>query len=70
MLKTVWFCRLSPGWIGIDDQGAAMRIFLSLFLLGMLLLTTACTTTPDKDRPKIICPACGTELDSIYHKRF
>lgn len=47
-----------------------MRIFPALFVLGILLLTVACTTTPDKDRPKILCPACGSELDSIYHKRF
>lgn len=47
-----------------------MRIFPALCILGMLLLTVACTTTPDKERPKILCPACGSELDSIYHKRF
>lgn len=47
-----------------------MRTLRSLLMFGLLLLTVACTTTPEKARPKILCPACGTELDSIYHKRF
>ena len=47
-----------------------MRIFSALIIAGLLLLMTACTTTADKERPKILCPACGTELDSIYHKHF
>lgn len=46
-----------------------MRILLALLTLS-LLLATACTTTPGKDQPKIHCPACGTELDAIYHKTF
>lgn len=47
-----------------------MRKVVALLVVGLSLLAAACTTTPDKARPKILCPACGTELDSIYHKHF
>ncbi len=52
-------------------EGAGMRTRLIPFLTGLvLLLLAACTTTPRQERPKILCPACGTELDSIYHQHF
>jgi len=47
-----------------------MRSALALLVLGLLLLVAACTTTPNSEKPKILCPACGTELDSIFHKHF
>ena len=44
---------------------------LSLLLLAiLLLLALGCTTAPAKERPKIHCPACGTELDAIFQKNF
>ena len=43
---------------------------LALLVLGLLLLVAACTTTPSSEKPKIHCPACGTELDSIFQQRF
>ncbi|MHB8709088.1 MAG: hypothetical protein ACYC9I_09460 [Desulfuromonadales bacterium] len=47
-----------------------MRI-LCLLVIGLLLLmVVGCTTTPREEHPKIHCPACGTELDSVYQKRF
>jgi hypothetical protein len=46
-----------------------MRPFL--FLLALCLsLVAGCTTTPRDDKPKIHCPACGTELDAIFQKKF
>ena len=47
-----------------------MRTFCVLLGLIMLLLVSGCTTTPSNEKPKIYCPACGTELDSIFHKHF
>lgn len=51
-------------------KGAYMRVSLVFLAIGLVLLAAGCTMTPDKDRPKIYCPACGTELDSIYHMNF
>lgn len=48
-----------------------MRIYFSLIMLGVsLLLISGCTTTPNKEKPKIHCPACGTELDAIFQTNF
>jgi len=52
------------------SEGFTMRSALALLVLGLLLLVAACTTTPNSEKPKILCPACGTELDSIFHKHF
>ena len=52
------------------SEGTTMRSALALTVLGLLLLVAACTTTPNSEKPKILCPACGTELDSIFHKHF
>ena len=49
---------------------AAMRTFLLLFTLGCLLMAVGCTTTSTGEKPKILCPACGTELDAIMHTHF
>jgi starvation-inducible outer membrane lipoprotein len=51
-------------------KGTAMRKALALLILSLFLLVAACTTTPNSEKPKILCPACGTELDSIFHKHF
>jgi len=47
-----------------------MRIPMSLLLIAALLGTAGCTTTPRDDRVIIHCPACGTELDALFHKSF
>lgn len=44
--------------------------FLLWFVLVLGLLTTGCTTTPTAEKPKVLCPACGSELDAIFHKHF
>jgi ssDNA-binding Zn-finger/Zn-ribbon topoisomerase 1 len=46
-----------------------MRI-LSLFMISLLLLAAGCTTTASSEKPKIHCPACGTDLDAVMHKHF
>lgn len=46
-----------------------MRTAFVLLALA-LLMAGGCTTTPGEERPKIHCPACGTELDSLFQKRF
>jgi hypothetical protein len=52
------------------SKGTAMRKALALLILSLFLLAAACTTTPNSEKPKILCPACGTELDSVFHKHF
>jgi len=43
----------------------------SLLVIGILLLmVVGCTTTPQQERPKVLCPACGSELDAVIHKHF
>jgi hypothetical protein len=43
---------------------------LSVLIVFCLLLVAGCTTTQNADKPKIHCPACGTEFDAIFHKNF
>ncbi len=47
-----------------------MRTRLFLLVSCLLLLAVGCTTTPRDDKVIIHCPACGTELDAIFHKNF
>jgi hypothetical protein len=47
-----------------------MRTIIVLLIFGALLLNVGCTTTPREERVIIHCPACGTELDAIFHKGF
>jgi hypothetical protein len=46
-----------------------MRASLALLILGLLLIA-GCTTAPRKEQPKVLCPACGSELDAVIHKHF
>jgi len=43
-----------------------------LFIVGLALivLAAACTTSPGKERGTVYCPACGTEFDALFEKRF
>lgn len=45
-----------------------IRSFMVGLVLAMLL--AACIPAPDKDKAKVYCPACGTEFDALYQKRF
>ena len=47
-----------------------MRILVLLIVCGVLMLGAGCTPTGNGEKPKVLCPACGTEFDSIYHKHF
>ena len=47
-----------------------MRRHWIWLLCGVLLLIAGCTTAPPEDRVIIHCPACGTELDALFHKNF
>lgn len=42
-------------------------LFIGTFLVTLL---AACTTTPGQPRGKVLCPACGTEFDALFEKRF
>jgi hypothetical protein len=53
----------------IEKERNIMRISV-LLLFACLLLAGGCTTTPEKERPKVYCPACGSEIDAIFHKHF
>ena len=48
-----------------------MKTLRSL-ILGVLLIVVlaACTAAADKDRGRVLCPACGAELDALYEKHF
>jgi ABC-type oligopeptide transport system substrate-binding subunit len=48
-----------------------MQIFrLFIVALALIVLVTACATSRDKERGQIYCPACGTEFDALFEKRF
>jgi hypothetical protein len=48
-----------------------MRIIRGLVLVFLLvMLFAACVSAPDKERAKVHCPACGTDFDALYQKRF
>jgi len=46
-----------------------MRNLLLLVLLLMLGIA-GCITTPTQERPKVLCPACGAEIDAVIHTHF
>jgi DNA-directed RNA polymerase subunit RPC12/RpoP len=52
-----------------DFEGVAMRTF-ALMLIVCSLIVVGCTTTPTQEKPKVHCPACGSEIDVIFQKRF
>ena len=43
-----------------------------LLMVAVFLLTFAagCTSTSQNQRGQVHCPACGTELDALFEKRF
>lgn len=41
-----------------------------LLILFAVTLLSACATTPEQEKVRVLCPACGTELDALYHKSF
>ncbi|MGK2905561.1 MAG: hypothetical protein ACSLFH_04345 [Desulfuromonadales bacterium] len=45
-----------------------IRDFVMVLVLAMLF--AACVPAPDKERAKVHCPACGTDFDALYQKRF
>ena len=48
-----------------------MHLFRNVLLvLFTVALLTACATTPEKDKVKVQCPACGTDFDALYHINF
>lgn len=44
-------------------RGLILGLFLTMFL-------TACVAAPEKERARVYCPACGTDFDALYQKRF
>jgi hypothetical protein len=42
----------------------------TLLALAFVALLTACATTPGEPKAKVICPACGTDFDALYHVDF
>ena len=45
-----------------------IRGFMAGLVLAMLL--AACVPSPEQGKAKVYCPACGTEFDAIFQKRF
>ncbi len=54
------------------NQEESMMLLLrySVLCLVLIAVLSSCVTAPEKERGKVICPACGTEFDAIYQKRF
>ncbi|GEM_PF-5182547 len=44
--------------------------YLSLLFFALVILSAGCTTTPADQKPKVLCPACGAEVDAIFHQHF
>jgi uncharacterized Zn finger protein (UPF0148 family) len=48
-----------------------MQICRLLILgLALIVLASACATSPNQERGKVYCPACGTDFDALFEKRF
>ena len=48
-----------------------MPLFRNVLLaLVVVALLTACATHPGERKAKVICPACGTDFDALYHVDF
>ncbi len=48
-----------------------MQIFRLLIVgLALIVLTSACATSPEKERGRVLCPACGSEFDALFQKKF
>ena len=42
----------------------------TLLALIVVALLIACAPLPEQEKAKVLCPACGTEFDALYHKHF
>lgn len=40
-----------------------------LVLLAVAILTS-CAKKPEDKKVKVICPACGTDFDALFYKKF
>ena len=48
-----------------------MHIFRWLIVgLALIALTSACAANPDRERGRVLCPACGSEFDALFQKHF
>ncbi len=43
------------------------KVLLALFVVTLL---AACATTPEQEKVKVLCPACGTDFDALFHTNF
>lgn len=60
-----------PLFVGLCLEETVMSIIRGFaVVLFPAILLTACVTTPGKERAKVHCPACGTDFDAFYQKRF
>ena len=62
--------RSEESLLNTAGEGVVMRTVLLLIVCACLLFAVGCTTTANGEKPKIHCPACGTDLDAIMHKHF
>jgi len=49
------------------DMHAIRGLVLCLFLAMSL---SSCVAASEKEKPKVHCPACGTDFDALFQKRF
>ncbi len=48
-----------------------MHRFCNLLLvLFVVVLLTACAKNPGKDKVRVVCPACGTDFEALFHTNF
>ena len=52
------------------EEFVMLLIRNALLALVIVALLTACATTPGEHKAKVICPACGTDFDALYHVDF
>ena len=69
-LSSALICRAML-FVGSCSEETVMHLFRNVLLvLFTVALLTACATTPEKDKVKVLCPACGTDFDALYHINF
>lgn len=44
--------------------------YLSVLYLILMISLVSCVSATEKEKGRVVCPACGNEFDALYQKRF